>query len=133
MGDARQYLEREGGIIYRALLGKDPAAVLVERYAEANLRKFGEEKSMKLRRLVERGADIEALEFAWRLKDPTNPLTGKMHIMIYLAEAQPENFHAFFNTRSRRVIPWLILPWQFLRSVYKGFKGWILLKRWKLA
>ena len=129
MGDARQYLEREGGIIYRALLGKDPAAVLVERYAEANLRKFGEEKSMELRRLVERGVDIEALEFAWRLRDPLNLLTGKVHVMIYLAEARPENFPLFFNTRKRRLIACMVIPWHFLRSVYKGIKGIILLKR----
>jgi len=133
MSEDRSFLEREARILYRILLGAEPPSRILERYVDANRRQFGKEASGEMRKIFDRRCDVEALEFAWRLKDPRNPLTSKMHIMIYLAEAQPETFEAFFNTRSRRVLPWLILPWQFLRSVYKGFKGWILLKRWKLA
>lgn len=133
MGETDTRLEREARALYRVILKRDPDRRLVDRYVRANHSLCGDEEIPRFSELVDRGVDLEAMEFAWRLKDARNPLTRKVHIMIYLAEAIPVNFPAFFNSRRRRFGALFILFRHFLRSVYKGVKGLVLLKRWKIA
>lgn len=126
--DAR--LEQEARALYGLLLKREPDSGLIGRYIKANQVLFVPEAMPDFSELVKCGVDLEALEFAWRLKNNKNPLTSKLHIMIYLAEARPENFNVFFNSRDRRLKALLILGWHFARSLYKGLKGMVLLRRW---
>lgn len=133
MGREIEILSREAEMIYKVLLNKKPEKRVVERYIAANKKKFGLKDACCLEKMIERGTDIEALEFAWRIKNPLNILSGKFQIMFYIAEARTENFNSFFNRKNARIAVYFILGFQALRSVLKFIKGFFILKRWKLA
>jgi len=78
---------------------------------------------------VRRGWDLEALEFALRLRDKEGPLTKKVNILFYVMEARPGSFDHFVNAESSVLRAWLRLTGETLRSAYKLLKGWLLLRR----
>ena len=82
---------------------------------------------MWMQRIVEEGADIEALEFALRTRWPNNILCQKLKLLIYIAEAFPEYYLDFVNEEPRRFEGFFSLALHGLRTVYKGLKGrWLL-------
>ncbi len=125
-------LIREAEYFYMKMFSAVPPLSILEKYRKANLALL-EEQNEKIKLLVLKKADIEAIEFAWRLKSPTNFLTKKIHILLYLAETTPENFDRFYNLKTRKTKTWFMLFFHSLRTVYKLLKGKILLKRYKLV
>ncbi len=85
-----------------------------------------------MRTIVDQGLDLEAVEFALRRKEPV--IGWKVHLLVYLAECEPDNLHSFVNTR--RTPPTAVLTClvgEGFRSIWKYFKGWLLVRRHKLV
>jgi len=125
-------LIREAEYFYQKIFSTAPPLSIKEKYREANLALI-KEQSEKIKLLVFKKADIEAIEYAWRRKSPDNSLTRKIHILIYLAETTRENFDRFYNLKTRKTQTWFMLCLYSLRATYKFLKGKILLKRYKLV
>jgi hypothetical protein len=97
--DARA-LAAEAQALHRAVFGGSAPDLLIDSYVaahrivrpaaqpdgEAGVRR-GE---ASVRRAIERGLDLEALELTWRIRRPQHPLVQKTQILVYLAEALPE-------------------------------------------
>jgi hypothetical protein len=78
-------------------------------------------------RLVERGADLSALELALRRRNPANALTTSALLMLSLAEARPEYFSLFVEQQPSRLRAWSRLAAAIPRFLYQWSKGSILL------
>ena len=114
----------EANHIHRALFGQDAPEEVHRQYASAlEALPLTEWPRIDLERLIERGADLEALELALRRSRRRNALTQRFQVLCYLAEVRPDNFGRFVNERRRRPAGWLILGLHLLRSLYKLAKG----------
>ena len=128
-------LARECAALGKAL-GLMPSAGCVlaygralERVLPANNRKPEDEAAMAA--ALTGAWDLEALELAWRRRDPSNPLTLRMNVLAYLLEADPANFDRFVATRPARLRAYVSLAVATLRSLYLRAKGRWLLARWQ--
>jgi hypothetical protein len=120
---------REANAIHRALLGCDAPVDLRHQYASAlQMAGLGHRAGIDVGRLIDRDADLEAIEIALRRDDPRNPLTQRFHVVCYLAEVRPENYSRFVNERRRCIAGSLTLAGHLFRSAYKYVKGRCLLR-----
>jgi len=121
-------LRVEANHIHRALFGHDAPEEVQRQYASAlEAPPLADWPRVNLDRLIERGADLEALELAVRRSRRRNALTQRFQVLCYLAEVRPDNFERFVNERCRRPAGWLILGLHLLRSLYKLGKGrWLM-------
>jgi len=126
------FLEEEVKLLYKALFRGEVPGRVVTRYQDANLKLLPEPEA-DFRRAITAKTDIEALELAWRFRSPRNLLTQKVHVLVYLVEATPEHYNHFFNDRKRFFYSFILLALHGVRSVYKLFKGILLLKRYRLV
>jgi len=117
-------LRVEANHIHRALFGHDAPEEVQRQYASAlEAPPLADWPRVNLDRLIERGADLEALELALRRSRRRNALTQRFQVLCYLAEVRPDNFGRFVNERRRWSAGWLILGLHLLRSLYKLAKG----------
>lgn len=126
-------LFREGEHFYRVLFKGSAPAGITAAYVRACrcLLPMREQHSLDLP--TRSRSALEALEFAWRLADPGNSLTTRMHILLYLTEADPRHFDTFVPQRSRRLSAWPYLAFHLLRSVGLLARGAWLRRRYPLA
>ncbi|MBN1196613.1 MAG: hypothetical protein JXA62_04330 [Candidatus Aminicenantes bacterium] len=119
--------------MYRVLFKESAPAGITAAYARACRRLLPKREQHSLDLPPRSRPAVEALEFAWRLADPGNSLTRRMHIMLYLTEANPRHFDTFVPQRSRRLSAWPCLAFHLLRSVGLLVKGVWLRRRYPLA
>ncbi len=123
-------LRREASALHRAAFGRDVSGEVAERYAEAHrlaLLQVDITEPKWMQRVLEEGADLEALEVVLRSRQPDHVLCHKLKLLIYIAEAFPEYYADFINEEPRRAKGVCSLALQALRTVYKYFKGrWLL-------
>ena len=86
-----QFLKREATYFYKKIFNKSILPIISEEYVRANNLLLNEKERISLEKLTSKKTDIEAIEMAWRTRQKTNLLTEKVHILIYLAEAVPQN------------------------------------------
>jgi hypothetical protein len=110
-------LIQEAEYFYQKIFAAPVPRPILEKYIAANRKKMPRPDE-RIRNLVLKKADIEAVEMAWRFKSPRNVLTKKIHILIYLAETTPENFSLFFNTKNKRFSSFIVLKGKFLLKRY---------------
>lgn len=125
----RERLRSEAEYVHQTLFGRSVPDIVAERYIEAHSRLGLPYKSV-MQRIIERRLDLEAVEYA--LRNRRSPLTKKIQIMLYLAEAMSAYHHDFVNARDQRLRAWLLLAAATLRSLYKLAKGRILVHRHEL-
>lgn len=80
--------------------------------------------------LLEKGWDIEACEYAWRMRDKANALSKRVQILCYLLEVRRAYFEDFVQTTSTPLRAWLGLGVALPRAAWKLVKGRFLL--WRL-
>jgi hypothetical protein len=123
-------LDRECALLCRQIFGVEPPPGCAEAYRQAHAVVFASVPPEAGLAEAVRGAwDLEALEFAWRLRDKDNALSKKVNILFYVMEARPEGFSAFVNSGPAPLRAWAKLSYETLRSAYKLLKGGILLRR----
>ncbi len=124
-------LEKEVIYLYKKIFGEFPPRIIIKEYIRANNFLLSEEERLKLKVIILKKVDVEAIEMASRLKFANNLLTRKIHILIYLAETIPQNFETFISIKNRRIFAFINLAYNFVRTIYKFVKGKFLLNRYK--
>jgi len=129
--ESNALLEKEVIYLYKKIFGEFPPQIIIKEYIKANNLLLSEQERLKIKEIILKKADIEAIEIASRIKFKNNLLTKKIHILMYLAETIPQNFETFISIKNRRVFSVIDLTYNFVRSIYKYVKGMILLKRYE--
>ena len=134
MGQPNPDLEGECANLCQRIFGMAPPEGCADAYRRAHAVVFANAPieagaAAQIAEAVRRGWDLEALEFALRLRDKEGPLTKKVNILFYVMEARPGSFDLFVNAESSALRAWLRLTGETLRSAYKLMKGWLLLRR----
>jgi hypothetical protein len=80
-------------------------------------------------RCIHKVSDLEALEFAARLRNRLPLLSDKFRAMVFLAETLPEHYPLFINEKDKRLTAYLWLKVIGIASLWKGIKGMFLLSR----
>lgn len=123
----------EGERLYDVLFGGPAPGEITATYARACLLLLPTQEQQSLVLPPRSRSAVEALEFASRRADPGNSLTRRMHIMLYIAEADPRHFDTFIPQRSQRLSAWPYLGFHLLRSLGLLLKGTWLRRRYPLG
>jgi len=132
VSDARA-LAAEAQALHRCVFGGAAPELLVDSYVAAHRVVRPDTDLQGVRRAVERGLDLEALELYWRIRRPKHALVQKAQILVYLAEALPE-YQLRIVGQARRT-DWALwrLAGHGLRSLAKFLQGAYLIQRHKLG
>jgi hypothetical protein len=125
-GDAN--LRAEADYLHRILFGAGAPDDVKRQYA-AVLAAHPIARGGDIAALIGAGADLEALEYALRKKNPANPLTERFRVLCYLVEARPEYFDCFVAEKRRFVPGVLALAYHTVRSILKAIQGGFLARR----
>ena len=115
-------LRAEASYLHRCLFSFPVSERIVERYVQAH-GALELATDVDVARIVERQLDAEALEFLARRRSPSNSLTQKLRVLLYLAEIEPDYYDAFARDRGTfwSAIPTLACaPF---RTAYKLLRG----------
>jgi hypothetical protein len=115
-------LAAEADRIHCILFGAAASDPLKRRYAAA-IASVPADVTQQGALILDAGADLEAIEFALRRKNPFNPLTQRFRIVAYLAEIEPAHFTHFTTERRRFWAAAGALGRAAVRAVYLGLKG----------
>jgi len=130
MSAAVPSLDEEALYLHRSLFGGTPDPVTIERYAAAHRKLFPSDTgSPLLARMVSRGLDVEAVEFALRRRGAGSELTRRIQILSYLVEARARYQHYFVSIEPDRGTAVLELAAAVIRSSWKFAKGEYLVRR----
>ena len=124
-------LSREAEFFHQAIFGRPVPQDIREAFVSANqllLKDTSKVTPVKIDSILERSLDVEAIEFALRLKDPQNLLTKKLLILCYLAESRSAYFSTFVNEEHQPARAFIKLSLTTFRSVYKLLKGHLLIR-----
>lgn len=127
--DTRTRLHQEAAILYRALFGRDLPPVVGDRYARAIGAAGLADDGTEIADWHARGLDIEALEYALRIRARDNGLSRRVLIMTYLGEVRRENVDWFIDRKGGFVVAWASLAYHAMRSIYLVVKGTLLVRR----
>jgi hypothetical protein len=129
-------LSAEVHFLHDHFFGGPPPAAVVERYVAANrliVPDPGPERSASLSRIVQRRFDAEAIEYCFRLRRLSHPLTTKVEILYYLVEVRSAYYERFVNERSGRWRAVRELAATIVWSAWKFVKGSYLIRRHHLV
>lgn len=135
--ESEQALIAQAHYLSDELFGARAPDALATAYARAHAHALGVFEGAEcgvVDSLVRLGLDLVAVEYAMRIREPTNLLTKKVRIFVYLAESHPDYFAFFINDRDSSVyrsIGALIL--EMFRSGWKALKGLWLIWRYRLV
>jgi hypothetical protein len=115
-------LAREADRIHRILFGAAASAELKRRYAVA-IASVPADVTQHGALTFDARADLEAIEFALRRKDPFNPLTQRFRVVAYLAEIEPAHFMHFVTEQRRFWAGARALVRAAVRALVLGLKG----------
>jgi hypothetical protein len=115
-------LGREADRIHRILFGGAASEPLKRRYAAA-IASVPADVTQHGALTFDAGADLEAIEFALRRKNPFNPLTQRFRVVAYLAEIEPAHFTHFVTERRQFWAAAGALARAAVRVIYLGLKG----------
>jgi hypothetical protein len=133
---SEEMLKREAEYFHGRFFREALPSEVVERYVAANricipVVESGTAASME--KLVSHHLDVEAVEYAFRLKNRDNALTRKIQILFYLVEVRCKYFDYFFNSKKQRLrAAGSILP-AVAMAPYKLLKGKYLIRRYGLV
>jgi hypothetical protein len=129
-------LVREGVYLSRQVFGVAPSSRLVERYASASRSLLRDPTQARLAAALHQAVreewDVEALELALRLRNRSNLVTQKVHLLSYLIETQVAGSAAYLNDRSTPVRAYLVLAAHAVRALWKLAWGTVLMKRLRI-
>lgn len=90
-------------------------------------------KKIDLSLIIDKSLDLEAIEYALRLKFRDNLITKKIHILSYLLEANRDYNSLYFNEKAGFLKGFIILGYHVVRSCYLFIKGSYLINRYNLV
>ena len=120
----------EAHTIHHALFPHHPIpSDVVARYAAARARFFANDAYARLVQfLLENELDLEAVEYALRLRHGPNGLTRRFQVMLTLCEVRSAYDAAFVQRYSSELTAWLTAPLLAVRAAWKLARGLYLLR-----
>lgn len=120
----------EAQTIHHALFPHQAVPVeIVQRYEAARARFFANDPYVRLVVfLLEHELDVEAVEYALRLRRGPNGLTRRFQVMLTLCEVRSAYDAAFVQRRPAAFAAWAGAPLLALRAAWKLAKGLYLLR-----
>ncbi|HYA43383.1 MAG TPA: hypothetical protein VEF34_18930 [Syntrophobacteraceae bacterium] len=129
-------LEREAVYFHAAFFREKLHPDVVERYIAANrtcIPAVDSQTLSSIETILSCRLDVEAVEYAFRLKDRHNVLTKKIQVLFYMVEVRSAYFGHFFNCRPKRLGAAADIFYAIALTVYKAIKGKYLIRRYGLA
>lgn len=123
-------LVSEARTLHRFVFNSDVPQDVSEKYVMSHdyyLTEATDKDLLWMKRALQRGLDLEALEIALRIIKKNHILVRKIKILVYISESFTAYYGAFVNERSQRRNAFAILSFHLIRSVYKFLKGTFLL------
>jgi hypothetical protein len=115
------------------MYGFAPSEVVRERYGRY-LRSIGQDPTPQwLDRLIRDRVNLEAVEFALRLRSSHHPLRQRMHILSLICEPGSLYWDHYYNGSPRRARAWASLLWNVARSSVLWARGTWLVRRYRLV
>ena len=132
--DGNENMKEQGEAerIYHAIFQMPIPSQVKDRYYRASdilLSGFSPEENQAFKRALKDISDLEALEIAARRRNKMPLLVSRFRLMVHLAESLPANQSIFVNCSDRRISSYVSLAFGGARTLYKSFKGRILLRR----
>jgi len=130
--DRETQLRDEGRRLALEVFGVQLADELAGHYAAANERwasSVSADEEATVATVLDRGLDVEAVEFALRLQSRAQPhlLTSKIWILSYLIEAHGSE--RYVNRRGARILHTATLTSHVLQAGPAWVRGWWLVRR----
>jgi len=131
-------LKLESIYFAKFFFSKEIADAAIMQYISGNQKIFLQDnnytiQSSYIEQIVSNKADIEAIEYAWRLRDRQNILTKKIRIVFYILEVKSDYLSLFVNTKKSFLSSAAIIFLSALKSVYKLYKGKFLLRKYGIV
>ncbi|MFC2166795.1 hypothetical protein ACFLQZ_02400 [Acidobacteriota bacterium] len=123
-------LKSEARALHRSVFNADIPQEVSEKYMRAHdyyLLEATEKDLLWMKRTLQRGLDLEALEFALRIIKKKHILVKKIKILVYISESFCAYYSTFVNERPQRGKAFALLSYHLIRSAYKFLKGSFLL------
>lgn len=123
-------LVREVRALHRFVFNSDVSQDVSEKYVLAHdyyLTGATNKDLLWMKRALQLGLDLEALEIALRIIKKNHILVQKIKILVYISESFTAYYGAFVNEHPQRRNAFFILSFHLIRSVYKFLKGTFLL------
>ncbi len=123
-------LKREARALHLCVFNSEIPLDVLEKYVMAHdhyLTKVRNAELIWMKKALQQGLDLEALEFALRIFNKEHILVKKFKILVYISESFSDYYNVFVNERPQRRKAFLILSFHLLQSVYKFLKGSVLL------
>ena len=127
-------LMNEACVLHRAVFKSEIPMDVARRYVSAHeyyVVNATEKDLLWMRRTVQLGLDVEALDIALRKIDKNHILIRKVKMLIYICEAYHKYYDFFISERAEREKAFLILFFHGIRSLYKFLKGTFLLLQYR--
>ena len=122
--------------IYGSIFGRKIPHILRKRFIAASAVRLNhtvpQETLKAYYRIIQQVEDLEALEVAARYFRKLSFLSLKFRLMVYLAETLPENHRYFYADQKSLPRAGYFMIMGFFATLYKLFKGWLLIWRHKL-
>ena len=123
-------LADEARYLHRCLFRVSADELTIERYKAAHKKLFANEPpSLATSRVIERGLDAEAVEFALRRRRRGVDLTRKLAMLCYLAEVRKEHLGRFINQRNSRFGASTEIAGAMVCTLWKLAKGEYVIRR----
>ncbi|OGL51390.1 MAG: hypothetical protein A3C43_06910 [Candidatus Schekmanbacteria bacterium RIFCSPHIGHO2_02_FULL_38_11] len=124
----------ESCALHRAIFSSNAPPDVSKKYVIAHdyyLTETTDKDLLWMKRALQLGLDLEALEIVLRIVSKEHILVRKVKILVYICESFCAYYSAFVNEHSQRGNALAILFYHATRSVYKFLKGTFLLLRYR--
>lgn len=126
----------EGAYLFGRFFNTEPPALILKRYVDAH-RSLGlsvtEKWENTLSLIVRKNIDPQAVEYVLRLRRGKNPLSVKIALLHYLAEANRAYWSYFCTDKKSSAAALGAVFFIAFDTVYRYLKGCYLVKRYALA
>ena len=130
VSESENLIEKECLMIHKILFGQaPPSAKIITLYKSLNTIYFNNSQSLQLtQKLVNKKTDLEAIEYALRIKNNNNILTKKFRSLTFICEGHHEYYTFFVNDKDASLKSFLLLTFIPFRAIFMLIKGKMLIK-----
>ena len=123
----------EGEFIHRKLFRFAASIEILNRYAGFVGTIAPSSPWPQMEHAMQANLDVEALEFAFRFRQPHHPLKQRIHGLCFICEAHPTYWDIFYAGESAHLASWLRLAFTGVRTVWLWLKGNYLIYKYHLV
>jgi hypothetical protein len=130
-----KYLSKEMILFHQRIFSFEAVEEVISHYIKAHQvyqAKMDSSEAAFISFIVEKGVDLEAVEYVWRLKKKNNLLTQKLGILLFVCEVFPQYQNSYLNFCDNRLAIFELFFYLF-RSFYKAVKGLIIFNIYSFA